>query len=285
MFHPHFANPRFMKHLIHSLLLAGAATTFAFAQSATPGLIGHRGASHAAPENTLAAMELAWKEGADGVEADFHLSKDGEVVCMHDYDTLRTTGVKKVIKDTPWAELATLDAGAWKSEASRGEKIPRFADVLTKLPAGKLFFIEVKSGPETIAPIKAILETHHGKFDPKMIYIIAFDPAVVAEARRQLPTYQTHLLTSLKDFGDAAAMKKLDESLTQTTATGLQFKFLPAVTREWVQEIKGRGLLTDSWTVNDPKQAAKLVELGVDYITTDRPGPLRAELKKLGSIP
>lgn len=261
-----------------------AFATSAFSQS-TPGFIAHRGASHAAPENTLAAMELAWKEGADGIEGDFHLSKDGEVVCIHDYDTQRTTGTKRVVKDTPWAELAGLDAGSWKAAAYKGERIPRFADMLERLPAGKLFFVEIKAGPATIAPIKAILDAHQGKFDPKAIFFISFDAAAVAEARRLLPAYQSHLVHGLKGYGDPAAMKQLDETLAQSGATGLQFKFLPEVTGPWVKEIQSRGLLTDSWTVNDAKNAAKLIGFGIQYLTTDRPGPLRAELRQAGALP
>lgn len=271
-----------MKYLFPFLMAAALAPVSASAKS--PGLVGHRGASHAAPENTLAAMDLAWKEGADGVEGDFHLTKDGEVVCMHDYDTLRTTGVKLVIKDTAWADLAKLDAGSWKSETYHGEKIPLFSEMLERLPAGKLFFVEIKSGPATIAPIKAILESHQGKFDPKSIYIISFDAAAVAEAHRLLPTYQAHLISSLKEYGDAAGMKKLDETLVQSGATGFQFKYLPQVTGEWIKSLQTRGLLTDSWVVDDATQAARLIDFGIDYITTDRPGPLRAELKDAGAL-
>lgn len=268
-----------MKPIMAAIILSGTLSTITVAQSPVPPLIGHRGASHAAPENTIASMELAWKEGADGVEGDFHLTKDGEVVCMHDYDTLRTTGVKKIIKETPWSELETLDAGSWKSPDYRGEKIPRFAEMLDHLPAGKSFFVEIKSGPATIAPVKAVLDSHKGKFDPKAIFIISFDAKAVAEARRLMPEIQAHLITQLKEWGDAAGMRKLDKTLVRSGATGLQFKYLPTVTGEWIQSLKGRGLLTDCWVVDDAGQAAELIKSGIGYITTDRPGPLRAELK------
>ena len=246
-----------------------------------PAIIAHRGASHAAPENTLAAMELAWQEGADGVEGDFHLTRDGEVVCIHDDDTRRTTGVRKLVRESTWAELRVLDAGAWKSPDFRGEKIPRLAEMLDRLPAGKRLFIEVKSGPATVAPVKALLDARRDKLDRQAIFIISFDARVVAEARRLLPDVQAHLVSSLDDFGDAAEMRKLDETLSRSGATGLQFQFRRAIGKAWLEGLQDRGLLTDCWVVNDAGQAARMAAMGVAFITTDRPGPLREELEAL----
>lgn len=267
-----------MKTPFLTLLAAAGLTALAWSQTTLPKLVGHRGASHAAPENTLASMSLAWKEGADGVEGDFHLTKDGKVVCMHDYDTLRTTGTKLVIKDSNWDELGKLDAGSWKSPKYKGEKIPLFSEMLEKLPAGKLFFVEIKSGPETIAPIKAILDAQQGRFDPKCIFIISFDAGAVAEARRLMPTYQAHLISSLKEYGDASQMAKLDATIATSGATGFQFKFRPDLAPDFIKSLKTRGLMTDSWVIDDPAQAVTLIKAGIEYITTDRPGPLRTEL-------
>src|SRR3954469_20934435 len=75
-------------------------------------IVGHRGASHDAPENTLAAFKLAWAQGADGIENDWYLTSDGKLICSHDADTERTAGVKHVIKDTPFDELRKLDVGS-----------------------------------------------------------------------------------------------------------------------------------------------------------------------------
>jgi glycerophosphoryl diester phosphodiesterase len=85
-------------------------TTSAFAE---PFIVAHRGASADAPENTLPAFELAWKQGADAIEGDFHLTRDGKIVCIHDYDTQRVSGSKRVVKDSTLDELRALDAGAW----------------------------------------------------------------------------------------------------------------------------------------------------------------------------
>jgi glycerophosphoryl diester phosphodiesterase len=265
--------------LAYTLTAAGLT-----AQTALPGLIAHRGASHAAPENTVAAMRLAWKEGADGIEADFHLSADREVVCIHDADTLRTTGTKLIVKDTPWSELAKLEAGSWKSQDYRGEPIPRFADILDVLPPGKILFVEIKSGPATIAPVRDVLAAHKGGLDPKQIIIISFDAEAVAEARRLLPGHEAHLISSLKEYGDPEKMKQLDATLARCGAQGFQFKHQPGIGAEFVAAYRQRGLKLDSWVINDAKLAAELLPLGLDFFTTDRPGPLRAELQQANAL-
>ena len=87
-------------------------------------IIGHRGASREAPENTLASFMLAFAQGADGVEADFRLTRDGRIVCLHDDSTGRTSAVDLVVAQATLPQLRTLDVGAWKGEAFAGEPIP-----------------------------------------------------------------------------------------------------------------------------------------------------------------
>jgi len=273
-----------MKQFSFTILLAGGMAATVLAGDTPPAFIAHRGASHSAPENTLASMRQAWKEGADGVEADFHLSSDGEVVCIHDFDTLRTTGTKLVVKETPWQNLSTLDAGSWKGDSFKGEKIPRLGDIIDELPAGKFFFVEIKSGPAVVAPIKRILEARRGKFDTKHVIFISFDAAAVAEARLLLPEHEAHLISSLKEFGDAEKMKALEQTIGSIGAQGFQFRYRPDITRSWMQGLRDRGLKLDSWVINDPGEAARLIGDKIDFITTDRPGPLRSELQQQGIL-
>src|SRR4029453_13086438 len=92
-----------------------------------PLVLGHRGASADAPENTLAAFRLARAQGADGVELDVRRCATGEVVVIHDGDARRTAGAPLRIAEAPLAALRALDAGAWKGERFRGERIPLLA--------------------------------------------------------------------------------------------------------------------------------------------------------------
>lgn len=246
-----------------------------------PKLIAHRGASHAAPENSVAAFKLAWDEGADGVEADFSLTADGEVVAMHDADTLRTSGVKLQVAETPWAELAKLDIGTWKGEEYRGERIPRLADLLAEVPPGKIFFIEVKSGPETVAPIREVLMQHRDRIDFENIYLIAFSEQVVAAARQQIPEIRSHWLSNLKaKTGENDAQPdSFAERLQRSNAQGLQFQFGPDHDISWLETFRKPGFEVACWTIDHAQDARIAIEqFQPDFITTNRPAGLRAEV-------
>ena len=107
-------------------------------------IIGHRGASEDAPENTLAAIEEAWKQQADGVEIDVRMSSDSRLVCVHDNNLFRTTGKNCLIENTSLEEIKKLDAGSWRGKEWTNSMIPSLEEVLEKIPAGKKIFIEVK---------------------------------------------------------------------------------------------------------------------------------------------
>ena len=116
----------------------------------SPMIVAHRGASKQAPENTIPAFKLAWEQGTDAIEGDFQLTKDGAIVCIHDKDTKRVAGVKKIVEDTTLEELRKLDVGAWFGENWRGTVIPLISEVLAAIPDGKKIYIEIKSGPEIL---------------------------------------------------------------------------------------------------------------------------------------
>lgn len=242
-----------------------------------PKIIAHRGASHAAPENTLAAFKLAWEEGADGIEGDFRLTRDGEVVCIHDEHTKRTAGRKLSVAGTDWSELAKLDVGRWKDERFAGERIPRLGEVLAILPADKWFFIEIKAGPEIVAPIERILADRHA--NPERVVLIAFEEQVVARCRELLPKYESHLISKLAGKRGRSGQATCDRALAATDATGLQFDCRAKVQAEWLRGLRQRGLKLASWTVDDPAVARRLIATGIDFLTSNRPAALREELQ------
>src|SRR5688500_19564502 len=92
-----------------------------FAQSVfSVEIIAHRGASYDAPENTLAAMKLAWEQKADAIELDLWLSKDGKIVVLHDSNTKRLGGTTNHVAQQTWDELQRIDVGAWKNARFAG---------------------------------------------------------------------------------------------------------------------------------------------------------------------
>ena len=121
-----------------------ALLCWAVSLAAEPFLVAHRGASRDAPENTVPAFELAWRQGADAIEGDFRLTADGRIVCMHDADGERTGGRKLAVAAATLAELRQLDVGAWKGQAWKGTPPPTLAEVLATVPPGKSVYLEVK---------------------------------------------------------------------------------------------------------------------------------------------
>src|SRR6266536_3117553 len=113
-------------------------------------IIAHRGASRDAPENTLAAVNLAWRQGADAAEVDVQFSRDGKLVVIHDPNTRRTAKRNKKVSDQTLAELRLLDVGRWKGDQWRGERIPTLEEVLETVPNGKRRVVELKAAPNAI---------------------------------------------------------------------------------------------------------------------------------------
>src|SRR5699024_8402340 len=112
-----------------------------------PLIMAHRGASGNAPENTMAAFQLAVDEGADGIELDVHLSKDGEIVVIHDDTLNRTTNGTGNVHEKDLAELKTYDAGSWFDPKFSEERIPLLQEVIDILPESVFLNIEIKNSP------------------------------------------------------------------------------------------------------------------------------------------
>lgn len=245
-------------------------------------IVAHRGASFDAPENTVAAMKLAFEQGADGVEADFYLSSDGEIVCIHDGDTNRTAGVKHVIAKTPFAELRKLDVGAWKNEKYKGEKIPTFAEIAETIPAGKKFIIELKTGPEIVAPLKEALAKTDLKDD--QILIICFNEKTVAECKKLLPNLKCHWLTGYKKDEKSGEWKPtladVVATLERSKADGLGTQGeMKHVDAEFIEDLCDEGHCEfHVWTIDDPKVAKYYQKLNPWGITTNRPAFIREQL-------
>jgi glycerophosphoryl diester phosphodiesterase len=263
-----FPVPRRMRTVLDSLLL-----------------IGHRGSSYVAPENTLAAFRLAWAEGADGIEADFRLTGDGQIVCCHDTTTGRTAGIDLAIAGTPLARLRRLDVGAWKGADWAGERIPTLTEVIAELPAEKKLFIELKSGPEIIAPLARELAATG--VSPEQIRLLAFNVQLVADLRENLPAFKACLLTdyriSLRKGFWRPSREEVLATLWRTGAAGLASRGKIILDEDFAAELRRAGMEIHIWTVDDPATARRFRQLGVDSIMTNRPGWLRHRLSTSAS--
>lgn len=238
-------------------------------------IIAHRGASHDAPENTLAAVRLGWEQGADGVEIDAHLTRDGEVVAIHDPTLLRTTGRDANVDALTLAEIGGLDAGVWKGAAWRGERVPALRDVLAAVPAGKRLFIELKEAPGLVRALRQVIG--QGPVEQERIVLISFDGPALSQARQALPKCRTLFLADTP-AGEPGNLPALIRYCHAERFDGLDVSTGWPISAAMVGCLHAAKLDLHVWTVNDPARARQLVEAGVDSITTDRPAWLRSQL-------
>ncbi len=235
-------------------------------------IIAHRGASHDAPENTVASVNLAWKKGADAVEVDVHLSKDNRIMVIHDHDTKRTTGEKLVVRESMSSALRSLDASMGK-DAFSGEKIPFLEEVVATLPEGKVLFIEVKTDTIIMPHLVVLLNEHQKK---SQVVVISFDFDVCEMMKREIPSipvYWLHYTLS------GAYKSKWISRAREAGLDGLNFRS-KGISKEYVDEVHRAGMKMFAWTVDDPEEAGRLIECGIDGITSNRPAWLKEQLER-----
>jgi glycerophosphoryl diester phosphodiesterase len=239
-----------------------------------PLIVAHRGASRDAPENTIPAFQLAWEQGADAIEGDFHLSKDGEIVCFHDADTKRVAGTQLVVRQSTLAELKQLDVGATHGVAFNGTRIPTIAEVFATIPQGKKIFIEVKCGAEIIPTL--LNEIDQSGLTQEQIVVISFNKQVIQQLKIKAPQYKASWLCSFnkQETGEITpALATVLKTLKQIQADGLSSN--TAVPASVIEAVSQQGYEWHVWTINDLKTARRMQALGVLSITTDVPGTMR----------
>lgn len=243
-------------------------------------IVGHRGASHDAPENTLASVKLAWRRNADAVEIDVYLSRDGRIVVIHDETTKRTAGRDRKVVEQTAEDLKKLDAGRWKGKRWAGEHIPLLSEVLPTIPAGKTLYIEVKCGKEIVPELKRVLKAAGRK--PHETAVIGFSYPAMQAVRRALPELNVYWIVGLKrDKKTGRWGPPLGEIIRKTRAAkfaGVHLGNAPVIDGEYVSRIRQSGLKVFVWTVDSLKDARRLKRAGVDGITTNRPGWLKERL-------
>ena len=277
------------------LILVASLTTLALSLSqaaadSNPLVIAHRGSSAQAPENTLPAFQLAWKQGADGIESDFQLTKDGHIVCFHDKDTKRLAGRPLNVADATLEELRQFDVGSiqpqaaeralrsWKGDQYKGVRIPTIAEVFATVPQGKKIFIEIKCGPEIIDPLLRELASSGLTHD--QVVVIGFDSKILKSLKERDPKWQTAWLCSFEKRANgkprlvpAQILKTLKEINALALMSGGG-----DVDKDLLDQIRTVGIEHYVWTINDPKLAAAYRAQGADAIITDVPAEMRAAL-------
>jgi len=244
-----------------------------------PLVIGHRGYAAAAPENTLPSFRLAQLAGADLVELDYHVSRDGVPVVIHDPTLDRTTdavarwgGRDLRVADRSAAELATLDAGAWFDARFAGTRLPRLSEAVAAIAPPAVVLIERKGGD---AAGCARFLREHGLVN--RVVVQSFDWEFLGALHALVPEQVLGALGP-RDHRDGrrltAAEQALDATwLTQAAATGASVVvWSRAVTADAVRLAHDQGLKVWVYTIDDPAAAQTLLAFGVDGIITNNPG-------------
>jgi glycerophosphoryl diester phosphodiesterase len=230
-------------------------------------VIAHRGASRAAPENTLSAMEKAIEFGADYAECDVFQTKDGEIVLFHDEEMERTTGQKGMIWDYTLAELKELEVGSWFSEEFRGEPIPTLREVI-QLVKGKIKLnIEVKVSGNDPNIAQKVADIIRSESISKECLVTSFEKPVIEKVKEIAPELITGFIFDEEHPPD------IFEGNWEYVCTKRNI-----VDEEFVQKAKQKGKKIFVWTVNYPAEMKKLIALGVDGIITDVPDILKEVL-------
>lgn len=250
-----------------------------------PPIVAHRGASAAAPENTIPAFELAWQKGADAIELDCHLTADGHIVCIHDKDTKKVADKNLIIKNSKLDELRTLDVGSWLDTKFSGTTIPTLTEAMATVPVDKKIYIEVKCNASIVPTLFQDIEK--ARLNKDQIVIISFDAEVIRQIELKDPVLKTYWLTSIKKdkLGNTSpSFDKILKTLSQTGTDGVSTNYAQ-LCPNLIRGIQQAGYQHHVWTVDQPQAAEKLWKWGTESITTNRPEKIRLHLQKKRSLP
>ena len=244
-------------------------------------LVAHRGGAGLAPENTLAAFESGIAQKADAVEMDVHLSKDGEVVVIHDPELSRTTDGSGNVADLTLAEIRKYNAAAKFKGAPVGpQKVPTLQEVVDLVNGRVALQVEIKVKPDgTRYPgieqkVVDILRTAN-MIDKTVI--ISFDWPTLQAIKAIEPRLKTGALATSNVFNN---VKDLAIIAQQVKAVGADYMGPEKsyLTADLLAALRQQGIGGGAWTVDDPAEMRKLAALNPDFLTTNRPDLLREVL-------
>lgn len=251
--------------------------------SQRPLVIGHRGYCQLAPENTLPSFKLAVAAGADLVELDYHQSKDGKLVVIHDGELDRTTDATNrwaqehiKVETKTAAQIQRLDAGSWFDAKYARTRIPLLAKALDTIQKGSITLIERKAG----APADCI-KLLRGKRLINRVVVQSFDWGYLRGFHEQEPDQVLGALGPPECLADGKKPSGIDRELNVAWLDELQKAgakvavWSQQVSREAVQLAHQRGVKVWVYTINDPALANELLDMGVDGIITNNTSLLR----------
>jgi glycerophosphoryl diester phosphodiesterase len=257
-----------------------------------PLVFGHRGASGERPENTLVSFERAVAQGADVLETDVHLTRDGEVVVLHDADVARTTSGRGDVSELLWPEVAALDAG-FRFVAGDGSspfrecgiRVPRLAEVLERFPQMHLNIELKRSDARLVSAVLDLLRRHAREERT----LLAAEHDATMRLLRDAARERSSRVALGASVGDVLAFVRaaVDRVAPPPGPMALQippeFVGRPLVTPELIAHAHEHGVQVHVWTINDVAEMERLLALGVDGVMSDFPARLRAVVDARGA--
>jgi glycerophosphoryl diester phosphodiesterase len=259
-------------------------------QTEKPLIIAHRGASVFAPENTLAAFQRAIDDGAEGIEFDVRLAKDGVPVVFHDATLSRVSVERGLLSHYTSAELQKIDVGSWfnrhrpknANESFSAEIVSTLRQILDFLSNFRgLIYIELKCRKTEIKEIsKAVCETIENSPLLPQIIVKSFQLAAIPQVRQLCPEAETAALFAPKILTILRKEKRLIEVAREIEANQLSIHHSLA-TRNLMEKAGKENLPVTIWTADNPRWIRRAAELGITAIITNNPANLLAEKAKI----
>jgi len=238
-------------------------------------LLGHRGAAAEAPANTVPAFRRAMEAGADGVELDVHLTRDGHAVVIHDETVDSVTGVSGRIREMTLAEVQQLDAGSYFGAEFAGARIPTLDEVLDVVGPQGIVNIELKgTGVENDGLEREVVRVIHAHGMSERVILSSFNPLRLWRLRHLAPYLPRGMLHSPDTPVYVRELWFLP--VVQPDAVHPHYSMVNAA---YMKRAHQWGVRVNVWTVDDPAQARRLANLGVDAIITNDPAHLREIFK------
>ena len=243
-----------------------------------PHVSAHRGASSKAPENTLAALDAAWRDGATLAEIDVRLTRDGHVVLMHDRTVNRTTTGRGPVEEMTLQEIRGLDAGAWFADAFRGERVPTLREVVAWARGKLVLLVELKNYPFRDVPlVERTVELIDETASADHVVPAGFDHVVLRDIKRRRPGWAIEMIYNARLADPVGAARATGAALVSLEP---QFALPEDVAALHTAEVAA---LT---TLERPEDAARLLAWGLDVLESDDPAMAVAAIRAAaGGVP
>jgi glycerophosphoryl diester phosphodiesterase len=220
-------------------------------------VIGHRGASAIAPENTWESFDLALQLGADAIETDIQATSDGELILIHDPDLTRTTNGRGLVAMTSWSQISQLDAGSWFDRAYYGAKVPRLRETLERYSHKTHFVLEIKQKGIEAEVVKMVQELNL----IEAVTLTCFEVEVVQNIKQLCPEINLEWLMIETD----------EKKISQARQIGVNHVCLsaPLISPEIVSRWHAIDLPVRAWNVTDSDVMISALQSGVEAMTVD----------------